>query len=77
MLSSGANLIWTQDNKRCHFICDNETSLDIAQEALNQFQAYIVQLKAQAKAKAEEQAKESADNKVEAIKEVSDVQSGT
>lgn len=76
MLTSGANFIWTQDGKKCFFVCDTDTSFVIAKEALFQFQTYLGQAEAQTKAQAEAQAQaaKEAANKVEAIPETNQAQ---
>ena len=69
MLSSGANLKWTQEGKTFNFLCDSDAPLTLCKEALFQFQAYVARIEEQVKAQAEAQAKAASENKVEAIPE--------
>lgn len=59
MLSSGANLKWSQDGKEIHFICDSDTSIAIAKEALFQFQTHMGRIEEAAKIQAAEATKTS------------------
>ena len=74
MLSSGANLKWTQEGKTFNFLCDSDAPLTLCKEALFQFQAYVARIEEQVKAQQEEKAKADAESKVEAIPETTQAQ---
>ncbi len=60
MLTSGANLKWTQKDTQdnawnVHLICDGNVPFQICKEALFQFQAHVSRVEEQAKAQHEAQ----------------------
>ncbi len=61
MLKNLAQLEHIVENKVCRFICDNDTSIAAAKEALFQFSKYLGQIEDAAKAQqAQEAAKKEA-----------------
>jgi len=55
MLKNLCQLEHVVENKRCHFICDNDTPIYIIKECLFQFQKYIGSVEDSMKTKSEEQ----------------------
>ncbi len=60
MLSNLIKLEHIADGKVCQFICNNDTDIKIAKEALCKFLAYCQQIEDQVKAQKEAQAAEEA-----------------
>lgn len=67
MLRNLTQLEHIVENKICRFICDNDTPLNIAKEALFQFQKYIGQIEDMAKKNQQQQQQDA--SKVEPINE--------
>lgn len=73
MLKNICRLEWKANGKDYHFLCDNDSPLGDAKEALFQFQKFMGQVEDQQKAQQEQAAKEAAakaaESKVEPIAE--------